>query len=159
MKLIIGLGNPGKEYARNRHNVGHMFVDFLKKQEDLPSDWKILTTEKYMNDSGDDVVSQVNFYKVPPNDLAIVHDDLDLVLGTFKIQLGVSPKVHNGVNSVEEKLGSKEFHRVRIGVDNRDSQNRQDGKTYVLENFTVEEQEVLEKLFGEIYERLKVSFS
>ncbi len=163
MKLIIGLGNPEEKYKNNRHNVGHMFVDFVKQG---------IKTDVFMNESGKFVAQKVNFYKVKPEDLYIVHDDLDIPLGQWKIQLGVGPKVHNGINSIEETLGTKVFWRVRIGVDNRDPNknpslrsgtlrssalpaglNRESGDSYVLKDFSKEELEKLDKVFDEITRR------
>ncbi len=141
MKLLIGLGNPGEKYKNNRHNVGHMFVDFLGRGE---------KTDCFMNESGKFVRRWADFYKVGPEDLYIVHDDLDIPLGQFKIQLGVGPKVHYGIQSAEKELGTKDFWRVRIGVDARDPENRTPGEQYVLEDFSAEEQEKLKGVFDAI---------
>lgn len=155
MKLVIGLGNPGKAYEVNRHNVGHLFVDFLKEKLALdPKDVKVFKTERFMNDSGVYVSEKVNFYKLMPKDLVIVHDDLDLGFGQFKVQLGIGPKIHYGVNSIEESLGDKNFWRVRIGVDARDSQSRTPGEKYVLENFSKEELSILATVFEGCYQEL-----
>lgn len=156
MKLIIGLGNPGSRYETNRHNVGHLFVDFfLKKMEGETIDAKVFRSESFMNDSGKWVAEKVNFFKVSPEDLVLVHDDLDLRFGEFKIQLGVGPKIHYGVNSVEEALGTKNFWRVRIGVDARSTENRVDGEIYVLQNFTKDEQNLIDGVFEGVIEKLK----
>lgn len=156
MKLIIGLGNPGRKYEMNRHNAGHLFVDFfLKKMEGEAVEAKVFKSESFMNDSGKWVSEKVNFFKVSPKDLVLVHDDLDLRFGEFKIQFGVGPKVHYGVNSVEEALGTKDFWRVRIGVDARTVDSRTPGEAYVLESFSEEEMGQLEGLFGEILEKLR----
>lgn len=161
MKLIIGLGNPDKtnknlsstlykEYAGNRHNVGHMLVDAL--QDDLPRDTRAEKTTVYMNESGEEVSKLKNFYKVDLDDLYVIYDDLDIPLGSYKISKGKSPKVHNGIISVIEKLGSEDFWHVRIGVDNRGKGEgeRVKGKEYVLSDFTDEEKPVLEKVIDEV---------
>lgn len=104
-----------------------------------------------MNESGKFVKEVTMNYELPTTNLYIAHDDLDVPLGQFKIQLGVGPKVHNGVKSVEEALKTKEFWRIRIGIDARDSgQARMTGEDYVLQDFTKEELDILSKVFDEI---------
>lgn len=146
MKLLIGLGNPGSKYRLNRHNAGYLFIDSVAS---LQND-KFLKTDVFMNDSGKFVAEKFNFFKITPDDLYIVHDDLDLPLGQFKIQKGVGPKVHNGILSVEKSLNSKDFWRIRIGVDSRDPQNRAPGEDYVLQDFTKNELEILNNVFEKI---------
>lgn len=144
MKLIIGLGNPGDKYQKNRHNAGHMFVEFAGKG---------IKTDVFMNSSGRFVSEKLNFYKITLDDLYIAHDDLDIPLGQFKIQKEVGPKVHNGINGIEEILGTKDFWRIRIGVDNRAHSAeapRAKGEDYVLQNFKPEELDILHKVFDEI---------
>lgn len=138
MKLIIGLGNPGTKYLRNRHNAGHMLVDAIGEG---------LKTNTFMNDSGKFVKKNA---PKDLNDLYIAHDDLDIRLGQYKIQFGVGPKVHNGIKSIEDALNTKDFWRVRIGVDNRDPDNRIPGEEYVLQDFTNEELEILKQVYAEI---------
>ncbi|MFC1624928.1 aminoacyl-tRNA hydrolase [Patescibacteria group bacterium] len=142
MKLIIGLGNPEKKYFKNRHNTGYVFIDELSKKY-LPKDLIAKKTNIFMNDSGSKVKNLCDKYKIDLNDLYIVHDDLDIPLGEFKIQKGVGPKLHNGISSVDEKLKSKDYWRVRIGVDTRDSEERIPGEKYVLMDFEPEEEEIL----------------
>lgn len=139
MKLLVGLGNPGAKYEQTRHNVGFMFLDYLKQQHKLDKQVQTLKPETYMNRSGIAVSRELSFYKLQPADLMVVHDDLDLKLGEFKIQFGKGPKLHNGIESIEHSIGSKEFWRVRVGVDNRVPDNRVSGESYVLQNFTPEE--------------------
>lgn len=148
MRLIIGLGNPDKEYLNNRHNVGHMVVDALA--EKLPKDTKAEKTDVYMNESGEFVARQKNFYKVALDDLYVVYDDLDIPFGGYKISKGKSPRVHNGILSVIEKLGSEDFWHVRIGVDDRLGDRTLSGKDYVLQNFSDPQKEVLEKVIEEV---------
>src|SRR3989344_5320904 len=146
MKLLIGLGNPGIKYRNNRHNVGHMVTDALTSDKVRPSKlnlYKGLTLKKsdrFMNDSGSFVLSQVKKSGVEASDLYIIHDDLDIKLGEFKIQFGKGPKVHNGLNDIYDKLGTKEFWHIRVGVENRVQGigDRVQGEQYVLENFTAE---------------------
>lgn len=157
MKLIVGLGNPGKKYVNTRHNVGFLAIDLFAKNRSLDfvnnSRFKsdVATSKEcifakpqtFMNNSGDAVSSIVNFYKISSGDIFIIHDDLDLRLGEYKIQKAIGPKVHGGVNSIEEKLGSKNFWRVRIGVDNRSIENRIAGEEYVLQSFSESEKEMI----------------
>ena len=149
MKLIVGLGNPGDKYKNNRHNVGYIVVDALEGAG-LVDGLKAEKTNVYMNDSGEAVKKFKNFYKVTPANLYIVHDDLDIPLGQYKLQLGKGPKVHNGVNDIELKLGTPEFWRIRIGVDNRDPENREAGDKYVLQDFTDEEKQTLKSVIASI---------
>mgnify|MGYP001612772367 CR=1 FL=1 len=165
MKLIIGLGNPGSKYIKNRHNAGHLFIDAIGSPAgSLQHDGvKVLKTNTFMNDSGRFVKSAINNGQWAINDLYIVHDDLDIPLGQYKIQFGVGPKVHNGILSIENSLNSKDFWRIRIGVDNRKkdaivSLQHDTGADYVLQDFTGEELEILKQVQDDIYAELKKRF-
>lgn len=154
MKVIVGLGNPGIKYVNNRHNVGHMVIDELQS---LKLKDKILKSDKYMNDSGLFIKKLKEKYpKMQLSDLYIIHDDLDIPLGSFKIQFGKGPKVHNGLNDIYEKVGTSDFWHVRVGVDNRNPENRTEGKEYVLEDFTQEEKLVLSGVIKQICNQLAV---
>ncbi len=198
MKLIIGLGNPGEKYQRTRHNVGFMVLD--RMIEDMDGEkWKsdkrinsqmfegnnfwLVKPQTFMNRSGLAVQSLVQFYKVDLNDLYVVHDDLDIKLGEYKIQLGKGPKVHNGVNSIEQALGNKDFWRVRVGIDNRSTKSTTstkstkdvgeklsltqsptlysygdgadtEGKDYVLKEFLPEERLIVNVVVGKVAEEI-----
>ncbi len=161
MKLIIGLGNPGEKYQNNRHNAGQMLIDYISNSHPeliSGSDLKSLKTTSFMNQSGAEVKKFATYYKLPVTDLVIVHDDLDLQLGRFKIQKKGGPKLHNGVTSIEKSLRTKDFWRVRIGVDNRNPDNRVDGETYVLQNFTIQEKEILRSIFKKVVDKLENVF-
>jgi PTH1 family peptidyl-tRNA hydrolase len=178
MKLIVGLGNPGKKYENNRHNIGYHFVDYLIREltdyglmnylkntqfvNTLINNEKIILTKTntFMNQSGIAVKSCVTRYTLHvTRDLFVVHDDLDIPLGKFKIQKGVGPKLHNGIESIEKELETKNFWRVRIGVDNRQPGKWIDGESYVLQDFEKEEKEILAtQVFPKIFERLKKEF-
>ncbi len=153
MKLVVGLGNPGVGYAKTRHNAGFLVAEKLLEAK-LPKSAVVKKSSVFMNDSGSFVEKLVNQYKLASTDLYIIHDDLDIPLGLYKIQFGVGPKVHNGITSVEENLRTKDFWRVRVGVDNRNPDNREVGEEYVLEDFKEEERKVLggviEKICKEI---------
>lgn len=153
MKLVVGLGNPGASYARNRHNVGYVLIEAFKKTG-VPSGVVTASSGVYMNSSGEAVAKLVAYYKSSLDDLYVVHDDLDIPLGEYKIQKGVGPKDHKGIISVEESLKSKDFWRVRIGVDNRDPQNRIPGEDYVLMNFSAAEEKILAKVLERIIREL-----
>lgn len=174
MIALVGLGNPTEEYTRNRHNVGFMFVDYVAKKIHpspafkfdkymkadtlilqknasfdplLPTDILFVKPQTFMNRSGDSVKKLFINYKLALTDLVVVHDDLDIAFGTFKISNGVGPKLHNGIESIENALQSPTFLRLRIGVDNRTPDRRMPGEAYVLQNFTPEEQIGLDTIF------------
>ena len=107
-----------------------------------------------MNDSGRFVKKQTSAYNLVPSALYVVHDDLDIPLGKFKIQFGHGPKDHNGIIDIEEKLGTKDFWRVRIGVDNRKPDDRTEGEDYVLQGFTEEERKTLGHVTKEVCKKL-----
>lgn len=147
---MIGLGNPGIRYAKNRHNAGYMLVDEIANSK--IANCQLLKTDTFMNDSGKFVKRIIRNSQFAVRNLYIAHDDLDLKLGTYKIQFGIGPKVHYGIKSIEDALNTKDFWRIRIGIDARDSgQARMTGEEYVLENFTDEELKILEG----VYEKIK----
>jgi len=168
MKLIVGLGNPGSQYKNNRHNVGFMVVDRLvtaafensgKLKAELIKGERAVVAKPttFMNDSGEAVSLLSSFFKVPSTDTYAIHDDLDIPLGEYKMQFGVGPKVHNGVNSIEAKLGTKDFWRVRVGIENR---NREEGpqisgEEYVLKNFNEDEIKVRDTVINKVVEELR----
>lgn len=156
MKLIIGIGNPGEKYKKTRHNAGIMFIkhQIARNNKQDTNKIKYLVSNEFMNSSGVFVKEQVEYFNVVIDDVYVAHDDLDLKLGEFKIQKGVGPKVHNGINSVNHALGNANYWRIRIGVDNRNTLNRIPGEAYVLENFLDSEVQVLEKVFEEILQNL-----
>ncbi len=130
-----------------------MFVDYLKdviaRTLRFGGDEAIYfaKTTTYMNLSGKSVQALMQKHKARLEDLIIVHDDLDIPLGKFRIVKGYGPKLHNGIDSIEEKLGTKDFLRVRIGVDNRTPENRIPGIEYVLQDFTEDEARIVQNTF------------
>lgn len=166
MLLIVGLGNPGKKYKNNRHNVGYMFTDYILesqkskvKGQNYNSKVKIIKTDCFMNVSGVFVKKFIEKCKMKNENLIVVHDDLDIPLGKFHIQFGVGPQLHNGLESVENHLKTKDFWRIRIGVDNRLSDKKIPGEIYALQNFLPDEKKLLEtKIFPKILSQLKLNF-
>lgn len=171
MKItFVGLGNKGREYNNTRHNTGFMFVDYLLNKlggsgEDFKTNKKIksmileiddfilVKPQTMMNRSGVAVKAYLNFYKPDSsNRLYVVHDDLDLQLGNYKVS-DTGPKDHNGINSIETELGRKDFDRVRIGIENRSDKNIP-GEVYVLQKFSETELDKLEKTFSNISNEL-----
>ena len=164
MLIIIGLGNPGPKYQNNRHNVGHMFIDYILKSQkskvknqNYNSKIKIMKTDSFMNASGIFVKKLTTTYLLQPTNLIVIHDDLDIPLNKFHIQFASGPQLHNGLESVEQHLKTKDFWRVRIGVDNRPAEQRIPGETYALQNFLPEEKKLLEtEIFPKIFTQLKL---
>ena len=182
MKLIVGLGNPGEKYSESRHNTGFVVLDKLAqelgiKNYELSKKFQSLITKNpslifakpqtFMNDSGIAVSSLAAFYKLPATDIFVIHDDLDIKLGEYKIQKGKGPREHNGLLSIYEKLGHKDFWHVRVGIDNREVSNVSkvsqvpnvmSGQDYVLQKFSEEERKVLnatsKKVVGELLLKL-----
>jgi PTH1 family peptidyl-tRNA hydrolase len=132
-KLIVGLGNPGARYEKTRHNVGWMALDALAKKhgveinksgfQGLYGEWRraaekiiLLKPSTYMNLSGKAVGPAASFYKIPPSEILVVYDDLDLPPGKLRIREKGSAGGHNGMKSLIETLGTQEFPRVRIGI-------------------------------------------
>lgn len=174
MKIFIGLGNPEEKYKNNRHNVGKLFIDYvinqltnwqikeLKEKNKLiakifeNNDLILAKTETFMNISGQAVKKILKNFDVPSFKLYVIHDDLDIPLGKFKIQFAQGPKLHNGIKSIEETLKTKNFWRIRIGVDARKKENWVEGEKYVLQDFLPEEKEILKtQVFPKIWERIK----
>ena len=153
--LVVGLGNPGENYARTRHNVGFMVVDVLaarlgaKFKAHKRSGAEISTGRLagrpvvlakprcYMNESGRQVGPLAKFYSVPPADIVVLHDELDLDFGRIRLKLGGGEGGHNGLRSVAAALGTKDFQRVRIGIGR--PPGRKDPAAFVLEPFNASE--------------------
>lgn len=168
MKLIVGLGNPGAEYARTRHNVGWMVVDaFARKfRIDVSRHEKSALTGTgrvaggsvmvakpltYMNLSGDAVRLLVNAYTEADDDLVVVYDDIDLPLGKLRIRANGSAGTHNGMRSIISVLGRDNFPRLRVGIGAADQGKLRD---YVLDEFTVEEQPVVDNAIARAVDAL-----
>jgi len=170
-KLLVGLGNPGKKYQITRHNVGFLLLERLADlwgitlnrekfsgifgEHHLPHEKVILLMpQTFMNLRGDCVPPWVSYLKIAPEDLLVVHDEIDLPLGRMKAQRASGPAGHKGVRSIIERLGSKDFNRLRIGVGHPGGQKNV--VDFVLSPFISEEQELLEDTLNLGIEALKV---
>jgi peptidyl-tRNA hydrolase, PTH1 family len=153
--LVAGLGNPGSEHARDRHNVGWMVVDelarrhggsfkgkFRGKLADVRLDGAklaLLKPETYMNESGSSIQAAAAFYKLQPDRVLIVHDDVDLATARLQARLGGGLAGHNGLRSIAQRLGSQEFLRLRIGVGRPGRGDPRPVADYVLSAFAPED--------------------
>jgi PTH1 family peptidyl-tRNA hydrolase len=152
MTAIMGLGNPGKKYSNTRHNVGFMVVDELAK-ENLEG-FILAKSETFMNLSGRAVKKIIKNYKLQSQNLIIIHDDIDIPIGEFKIQKGRGAAGHKGVQSIIKELTSKDFWRVRIGVCPQRGKPK-NIERFVLQSFTKEEKNILKKNIPHIIDLLK----
>lgn len=157
MKLIVGLGNPGAKYKNTRHNAGFLLVDGLARHSP-GKNVLLFKPQKFMNRSGPEVKRWLRGkWKDRILPLYVAHDDLDIPLGKFKIHFGKGPKVHNGLQSIYEQLGTKDFWHIRIGID-----SDRGGKTpeeFVLSNFRPEEREVVEEAIESVTKELLRGFN
>ena len=172
-KLIIGLGNPGKKYEHMRHNFGFMALDFLQKKMDAPKfkmnnklnaeiskiDKIILAKpQTFMNSSGEAAQKILSFYKISPNEIIVIHDDLDLPFGAIKQSKDSGSAGHNGVQSIIDILGTKNFTRLRLGIGLSSEALAKDDRPhkkipvedYVLQNFSSEELKQLPEILQKI---------
>lgn len=177
MKLIIGLGNPGKQYEKTRHNVGFMALDNLWKKlketheiskwelskkfnaeisEARVGEEKIILAKPmtFMNDSGQAVQMILHYYQIETNNLLVVHDDKDLPLGTSKMQTDRGHAGHNGVRSIVEHIGTQNFSRLRIGVASANPKKMADISKFVLNKFGLFEKKELQKTLIEAVEQI-----
>ena len=161
MKLIAGLGNPGKQYEKTRHNSGYMAIDRLAEKIGTPistEKWNALTALvriegepvllmkplTYMNESGRAVIQAVNFYKIDPEDILIIHDDMDLVTGSLRIRQKGSSGGQKGMKSVISALGTDEITRIRIGVGHSERGDHSIVPDWVLSPVSKEEKDIFD---------------
>jgi len=202
MKIIAGLGNPGKKFEKTRHNVGFLVLETLKSKitntkqkitdkSELPKfkfqkkfnaeilkldarcysldvDLFLVKPQTFMNSSGKAVKKVLQFNNVimrspasngagkECNNLYVIHDDLDIPLGEYKIQLGKGPRDHGGINSIEHHLKTKGFWRIRVGIENRSIGNKANGEHYVLEKFSKKEREIIDSVIAEVIRELEI---
>ena len=169
MKLIVGLGNPGKEnlkqkvgkeYEKTRHNMGFMFIDDYAKKKNVEITKKkfqglyvefinngektiLLKPQSYINLSGEVVKSFVDFYKINIEDILIINDDLDLPIGKYKLRPTGSSGGHNGLKNIEAHLHTQDYKRLKIGISNN---KEMDTKDYVLGDISKENQKIIDEL-------------
>jgi PTH1 family peptidyl-tRNA hydrolase len=161
VKLVVGLGNPGRRYERTRHNLGFRIVDQIAQQNQvalkkefcdaLVGEWSsdiqnslLAKPQAYMNRSGESVKGLLDHFCSTPDDLVVIHDDLDLAFGRIRIRLGGGAGGHRGVLSIMESLGDAQFYRVRVGIGR--PPDGVDPTDFVLEPFMPEEFDRLDKL-------------
>ena len=182
--LVVGLGNPGREHAEDRHNAGWLVVDELARRHDGSFRSKfsgqlaevrldelrlgLLKPETYMNDSGRSLAAAARFFKVPVEAIAVVHDDVDLDTGRLQARLGGGLGGHNGLRSIAQALGSQDFLRIRVGVGRPGRGDRRPVADYVLSRFAPEDDaealvaraaDAVESLASEGLERTQTRFN
>ena len=168
MKLVVGLGNKGREYENTRHNMGFMLVDRYLQYKNITDKFKekfnamyietTINNEKvifikpmtYMNNSGIAVRAFVDFYKLNSEDVLVISDDLDLDLGKFRLRRNGSSGGHNGLKSIISHLGTNDFKRLRIGISN----DKDDVINYVLSKFSKKELNEIDTMFDTLVDVL-----
>jgi PTH1 family peptidyl-tRNA hydrolase len=174
MKMIVGLGNPGPQYSRNRHNIGFQCVELFAQRHALRLDKmqqramtgsgfvtvsgariKVLLARPltYMNASGDAVAPLVRYYAIEPQDLIVIHDDLDLASAKLRLRADGSSGGQNGIKSIMERLGTAEFARIKVGIGR--PPGRMDPADFVLQNFTAAEEDVFGPLRTRVCDALE----
>lgn len=157
MKLVVGLGNPGRKYKTTKHNIGFMCLDYYAKENKLKfkKDNKfsgealkvggliLLKPHTFMNNSGQSIRKVINFYDIDIEDVLIIYDDLDLPLGKTRLRERGSSGGHNGIKSIISNIQTEEFKRVRIGIDKNPLYET---KNYVLSSFSKKEKELVQPL-------------
>lgn len=146
MKIIVGLGNPGEKYKNTRHNVGFMLLDKYARETNLSwsmdsklnaliiktSQFMLIKPQTFMNNSGDTVSKAINYYQAVPDDLVVIHDDVDLELGRTVFRKGMGSAGHHGIEDIMQKIGTKDFWRLRVGV-GRPQEDKFEIADYVLQ--------------------------
>ena len=173
---LIGLGNPGKKYSKNRHNIGFLLLESLSKKHNAnfllkdklkslysefkinDSTYRLFLPNTFMNNSGDAVRAIVDWYKINLNQIFIIVDDKDLPLGKIRFRKKGSSGGHNGLKSIIEKLQTQNFNRIRIGIGSPPSihsTNKFNTVSHVLGNISPEEKSTLEKVYKQVIESLE----
>jgi len=171
MIIIVGLGNPGKKYKDTRHNVGFQVIDEFAKENNFPEfrlskKFNALVSEKeniilvkpqtFMNNSGKPVKTLFSFYK--PEELIIIHDDIDLPLGKIRISKNRGSAGHKGVESIIKEIGFENFTRFRIGISPK-TEKPKNVEKYVLQKFNKEEEKTIEQVVQEVTTEIKKSLA
>lgn len=164
MKLIVGIGNPGKEYENTRHNIGYMAVEAIAKQYNADFNQKkfnsiytilrvngekviLMKPETYVNLSGSAVISMMNYYGIDKDDILVIYDDTALPLGKIRVRFKGSGGGHNGLSNIIDYLKTQNFKRMRIGIDSNPLIEK---KNWVLGRFNKEDQKVIDKTMKRI---------
>ena len=165
MKLIVGLGNPGREYTNTRHNVGFNFLDYYLNYKNINDTWSkkfdglyiqtnlngdkviFLKPQTYMNLSGNSVRKVMDYFNIETDDILVISDDLDLSIGNFKLRPSGSSGGHNGLKSIESNIGTDSYKRLKIGISN---DKGIDTKDYVLGNISKEDKNTLDNLYKDL---------
>ena len=161
MKIIAGLGNIGKEYDKTRHNIGFMVADELARRWNLEGSWRtpekvfLLKPTTYMNLSGNAVGPWAHFYNIAPEDVAVVHDDMDLPLGTIRIRKNGSSGGHNGIKSIISNLGTDAFPRFRLGI-GHPVHEQQAVISHVLQPFAGDDKQLIEEAVKKMADALEL---
>lgn len=174
IRLVVGLGNPGREYEETRHNIGFLVVDELARSEGLQWEgekkkWEAevargeaftcLKPQTYMNLSGEAVASYALFYKIAPEEIVVIYDDVDLELGVLRFRLSGSAGGHRGVESIAKCLGTERFPRLKVGVGRGGPERRGDLADHVLSKFPVDEGEEVEKTLIRAVQAVREAYS
>lgn len=171
MFIIIGLGNPGEKYLGTRHNLGFEFLDKLKTEWRFPDfqlekkfnaeiskskfekqEVLLIKPQTFVNLSGDTILRILHFYKILPENILVIHDDKDINFGEYRLATDSSSAGHNGVQNIINLLGTQKFKRFRIGIGIKTDLPPE---SFVLQKFSAEEREQLEKIFPEVLEKIK----
>jgi PTH1 family peptidyl-tRNA hydrolase len=175
IKLIVGLGNPGRQYEKNRHNAGFLLLDRLAGS--VHSDWSneskfhgliancsfgggkviLLKPQTFMNRSGLSVSAVSRYYKIEIEDVLVVHDELDLAVGTVRLKKGGGHAGHNGLRNISASLGGGDFYRIRLGVDRPAS--RKSVADYVLSDPSKEDLKQMDVVFDDVESKIKAIVS
>lgn len=176
MKLIVGLGNPGREYAENRHNIGFMCLDVIARRHGVKLNERqgkaktgqgriageevaLARPQTFMNLSGDSVAALARKLKVEPPDIIVIHDDLDLPLGRIRIREKGGTGGHNGIKSIIARLGAQDFPRIRVGIGRPEQAGREDVIDYVLEDFTRSERPIIAETCDKVADAVEAALS
>jgi len=166
MKIIVGLGNPGRKFEKTRHNLGFMVLDRFSKKNKFPKfkmkkEFLAMVSEKkigkekiilakpqtFMNSSGNSVKLLTRTFNLEPKNLFVIHDDLDIPFGKIKISFGRGSAGHKGVQSIIDEIGTKDFVRFRIGIGTANNKAASNKEDFVLQKFNKNEEKVLKKVF------------
>ena len=173
MKLIAGLGNPGRAYAHNRHNVGFTCLNHFARAQNIKFDKKkglarigtgkvagnelvLARPQTYMNNSGQSVSRLIGKFNIDLNNLMVIHDDLDLPLAKIRLSSGSSSGGHKGIDSIIKELGSQDFIRIRVGIGRPDKAeiSEDDIIAYVLSDFTPDEKKAIDQVIPKVSEAI-----